>query len=119
MMRGQQAIPDIVCRWQQTHVQTEDHWLRLIERMSHGMFNPTMLPSEAEIATIETPTLIVWGDRDQFLPVEQAVTLYRWLPNAQLAVIPDADHFVTRTHQAEYGRLVTNFLDALFQRESK
>jgi pimeloyl-ACP methyl ester carboxylesterase len=118
MSRAQQTIPDIVALWQQTHVQTEDHWLRLIERMSHGMLNPTLVPTEAEIAAIGTPTLIVWGDRDQFLPVEQAVTLYRWLPDAQLSIIPNADHFVTRTHQAEFGGIVSRFLATLFQRES-
>jgi pimeloyl-ACP methyl ester carboxylesterase len=108
--RGQKAIPDIIARWQQTHVQTPDHYIRLLERNSHGMFKSNVMPSQRELATIATPTLIVWGDRDQFLPVEQAITLYRWLPNAQLAIIPNADHLVTRTHQGEFGRIVTNFL---------
>ena len=119
LARAQQTIPDIVARWQQTHVQTEDHYIRLIERMSHGMFKSATMPSKAELATIETSTLIVWGDRDQFLPVEQAVTLYRWMPTAQLAVIPNADHMVTRTHQAEFGRIVTNFLDNLSHGETR
>jgi UDP-N-acetylglucosamine 2-epimerase (non-hydrolysing) len=35
--------------------------------------------------------------------VEEAVTLYRWLPNARLSIIPNADRFVTRTHQGEFG----------------
>jgi pimeloyl-ACP methyl ester carboxylesterase len=32
------------------------------------------------------------------------------LPNAQLAIIPHADHFVTRTHPAQFGQLVADFL---------
>lgn len=74
------------------------------------MLNPPRLSQET-VSTIEAPTLIVWGDRDQFHPVEEAVTLYRWLPNAQLAIIPNADHFVTRTHQGEFSQVVANFLD--------
>jgi pimeloyl-ACP methyl ester carboxylesterase len=76
------------------------------------------MPSPRDLATIATPTLIVWGDRDQFLPVEQAITLYRLLPNAQLAIIPNADHFVTRTHQGEFGRIATNFLETVSQHAS-
>jgi pimeloyl-ACP methyl ester carboxylesterase len=100
-------------------VKPQDPCIRLIERMSHSMFKSATMPSKAELAIIETSTLIVWGDRDQFLPVEQAVTLYRWMPTAQLAVIPNADHMVTRTHQAEFGRIVTNFLDNLSHGETR
>lgn len=50
--------------------------------------------------------------------IEEAVTLYRRLPNARLAVIPKADHFVTRTHPGEFGRIVTNFLTSLLQAQS-
>ena len=112
--RAQQTVPHLLASWRQTHTQTADHWLRLLERLSHLMLNPPPLSSEAT-RSIETPTLIVWGDRDQFHPAEKAVKLYRWLPHAQLAIIPNADHFVTRTHQEGFGRVVTNFLAALAQ----
>jgi len=59
---------------------------------------------------IDTPTRIIWGDRDQFLPIELAVEVYRALPNAQLAIIPNAGHFVTRTHEAQFRQIVTDFL---------
>jgi 3-oxoadipate enol-lactonase len=117
--RGQKAIPDIIARWQQTHRQTPDHYMRLLERNSYGMFKSNVMPSPRDLAAMATPTLIVWGDRDQFLPVEQAVTLYRLLPKGQLAVIPNADHFVTRTHPGEFGRITTKFLEDLSQREPK
>jgi pimeloyl-ACP methyl ester carboxylesterase len=89
----------------------------LVLGLSHAMLNPPPLTQET-VQHLEAPTLLVWGDRDQFLPVEEAVTLYRWLPNAQLAIIPNADHFVTRTHQGEFGRIVTNFLETVSQRAS-
>jgi pimeloyl-ACP methyl ester carboxylesterase len=116
--RGQQAVPHLIALWQQTHTQTADHWLRLLGRVSHLMLNPPPFSKET-VKTIATPTLIVWGDRDQFVPVEQAVTLYRWLPNARLAVVSNADHFVTRTHPAQFGRIVVDFLDDLIQQDSK
>jgi pimeloyl-ACP methyl ester carboxylesterase len=83
------------------------------------MLNPSPLMPPEELAGIKVPALVIWGDRDHLLPVEQAVEVYRALPNAQLAVIPNADHFVTRTHQAEFGRIVTNFLDNLSHGETR
>jgi pimeloyl-ACP methyl ester carboxylesterase len=111
--RGQQVIPHLIAEWQQTHAQFEDHWLRLLERRSHAMFNPPMLMPPEELTAIAAPALVISGDRDQFLPVEQAVAVYRALPNAQFAVIPNADHFVTRTHRAQFGQLMADFLATL------
>jgi pimeloyl-ACP methyl ester carboxylesterase len=112
LARGQQVVPHLIAEWQQTHAQFEDHWLRLLERRPHAMFNPPLLMPPEELAAIAAPTLVIWGDRDQFLSVEQAVAVYRALPNAQLAVIPNADHFVTRTHRAQFGQLMADFLSA-------
>ena len=72
------------------------------------MINPT-LPADDDIKQIAVPTLIIWGDRDQFLPVDDAVELYRLVPNAQLAVVPNADHFVTRTNVKLFAELVKEF----------
>jgi pimeloyl-ACP methyl ester carboxylesterase len=111
--RGQQVVPHLIAEWQQTHTQFPDHWLRLLERRSHAMFNPPQLMPPEELVAIEAPTLVIWGDRDQFLPVEEAIGVYRALPNAQLAIIPNADHFVTRTHRAQFGQHMADFLATL------
>jgi pimeloyl-ACP methyl ester carboxylesterase len=73
------------------------------------MINPT-LPAEDDLKQISVPTLIIWGDRDQFLPVEDAVELYRLIPNSQLAVLPNANHFVTRTKVMLFAELVKEFV---------
>lgn len=41
---------------------------------------------------LSTPTLVVWGDRDYLLPVQQAHAAVRRLPNGQLSVFPDCGH---------------------------
>lgn len=72
------------------------------------MLEPPVLPL-TDLACIETPVLVIWGDRDQFAPVEQ----YRALPHAQLDIVPGADHFVTRTHQPQFAHRVAELLLAL------
>lgn len=109
---AEKNIPELVALWKAEHAQSEDHWKSLITQLSHEMVNPP-LPSEEELKQIDVPVLILWGDRDQFLPVEDAVDLYRLLPDAQLSVIPNADHFVTRTRVEEVAKLIEEFSGSL------
>jgi pimeloyl-ACP methyl ester carboxylesterase len=48
-----------------------------------------------DLATIETPTLILSGDRDEFCSVEEAITAYRELRYGELAILPDTGHVIT------------------------
>ena len=46
----------------------------------------------ATLSTITARTLIVHGDRDPLYPVEQAVELFRGIPDASLWVVPNGGH---------------------------
>lgn len=107
--QAEKSIPQLIDLWKMEHVQSPTHWKELITQLSFEMLNPT-LPAEDDIKKITVPTLIVWGDRDQFLPVEDAVKLYRLISNARLAVVPNADHFVTRTKVMLFADLVKEFV---------
>ena len=91
------------------HAQGADHWKTLLTQVSYEMLEPT-LPSHDDLKKIKVPTLIIWGDRDQYLPVEDALELYRLLPNAELAVLPNADHSISRTRVEQFANLVKEFL---------
>ncbi|MGH7804140.1 MAG: alpha/beta fold hydrolase [Candidatus Binatia bacterium] len=49
----------------------------------------------------ESPTAIVWGDRDPYCPPATAEELARLLPNATLEWLPGARHFVMEERAAE------------------
>lgn len=72
-------------------VQGAGAWRRLmpaiVEMVEH---QPVVSP--ADLRRAEVPALVVVGDRDPFVPVPQAWQLVRQLPDARLAVIPDAGH---------------------------
>jgi pimeloyl-ACP methyl ester carboxylesterase len=107
--QAEKSIPQLINLWKTEHVQSPSHWKELLTQLSFGMVNPT-LPADDDLKRITVPTLIIWGDRDQFLPVEDAVALYRLVPRAQLAVVPDADHFVSRTKVMLFAELVKEFV---------
>jgi pimeloyl-ACP methyl ester carboxylesterase len=107
--QAEKNIPQLINLWKTEHVQSPSHWKELITQLSFGMVNPT-LPAEDDLRKITVPTLIIWGDRDQFLPVEDAIALYRLIPRAQLAVVPNADHFVSRTKVTLFAEFVKQFV---------
>jgi pimeloyl-ACP methyl ester carboxylesterase len=47
----------------------------------------------ADFAKISDPALFWCGDRDVFCPPEHSLQMYRMVDKAELAVIPNADHF--------------------------
>jgi pimeloyl-ACP methyl ester carboxylesterase len=72
-------------------VQGPGGWRRLLAALMGevGAELPVTLP---ELRRILAPALIAVGDRDPFVPVPQAVALFRQLPDARLLVVPDGGH---------------------------
>jgi pimeloyl-ACP methyl ester carboxylesterase len=46
-----------------------------------------------DLRGIAAPALVLAEDRDELIPLDLMVALYRALPNAELAICPQADHF--------------------------
>ena len=66
--------------------------------------------SNEELASIKAPILIVLGDHD-FVRVEHAVETFKLIPNAELAVIPSASHFVLFSESERVIPIVKHFLE--------
>ena len=45
---------------------------------------------------VTMPTLIVWGDEDKLIPVQQAPVWRKFIPNAEVMVVKGAGHIVHR-----------------------
>ena len=45
-----------------------------------------------ELRGIQTPVLVLAGDRDELVPLDLSVSLYRALPKAELAICPQLSH---------------------------
>lgn len=59
---------------------------------------------------VTSPTLIVWGRDDRFLPVAAGEALHRTIPGSRLTVLPDAGHLPMWERPDEVNRLITEFL---------
>jgi pimeloyl-ACP methyl ester carboxylesterase len=67
--------------------------------------------SPDDLRAIQSPVLITLGDRDG-IRVEHVVEMYRLIPNAQLAVFPNATHFMIFQDPDKLLGTVATFLDA-------
>jgi pimeloyl-ACP methyl ester carboxylesterase len=68
-----------------------DYWRILMGQIARLWWTPLDYTYD-DLSKIGVPTLIFAGDRDTGVGVEQAVEMYRGIPKAELAIIPNADH---------------------------
>jgi pimeloyl-ACP methyl ester carboxylesterase len=66
--------------------------------------------SNEELASIKAPVLIALGDHD-FVRLEHALETFKLIPNAELAVIPDAGHFAPYSEPERVIPVVKHFLE--------
>jgi len=68
------------------------YWKTLLTQASQCWWDPPV-HTQTDFAKITDPVLFWCGDRDVFCPPEQSLEMYRMVNKAELAVIPNADHF--------------------------
>jgi len=73
------------------HTGGEPQWRTLVQ-LTAPMWLAYAGLTEDEVRRIEVPVLLFTGDRDEMVPLDMTLSLYRALPNAELAVAPGADH---------------------------
>jgi pimeloyl-ACP methyl ester carboxylesterase len=60
--------------------------------------------------TMRTPTRIVWGDNDRWLPVEVSAAIQARLPTADRVLIPAAGHFSPEDQPTRVAEAIIDFL---------
>ena len=58
----------------------------------------------------ETPTLIVWGERDPIIPVEHGLAAHELLPNSRLELFERAGHFPQLDDPLRFAELLGEFI---------
>lgn len=85
-------------------------WKQLLPAIADLMIdlgkNP---PLENNFATITTPVQIMVGDKDNMVTLEESSRVYRSLPNAKLAVLPDTKHPMDKVRPDLLLNLIKDF----------
>lgn len=61
------------------------------------------------LSRVRCPILIIYGDRDELFDLEQAFSMYRHLPSAELCVIPCCGHLPNEEKPQEFNRETLSF----------
>ena len=105
----EQKVPAFAAQLQQRHAQ---HWKLLLERtaallLSLGKNNALQLE---DYATINTPCLLLLGDRDKMISTEETFEVYKQLPNAQLGMLPATAHPIEQVNVNTLAFFIQQFI---------
>lgn len=78
-----------------------------MQKIFLNTINEDLLP---EVSAIDKPTLMIWGERDDEVPVSVAKRMKDQLSNAKLLVVPGAGHFVHNDEPALVESEIEAFL---------
>jgi pimeloyl-ACP methyl ester carboxylesterase len=93
LARIEQGLPGLVDSLRNLHDvwQRPDYWKTLVSQ-TWQMWNAPLGYRPEDFKFVTAPTLVLLGDRDELLPIEEAVALYRALPTAELGIVPNTGH---------------------------
>lgn len=76
---------------------------------------PSLLDKGRELASVAAPVMLMLGDRDSGC-VEPTLFMWRTIPGARLAVLPNAGHCINLEEPEHFNRLLVDFLDQTGER---
>ena len=62
------------------------------------------------LASVKSPVIVIYGDRDQVFDLEQALAMHRHLEKPELCIIPDCGHLPNEEKPQDFNREVLNFI---------
>lgn len=79
-------------------------------KQTNQLYDQTTV-SQPLFETIHAPVLVLAGEKDVNAPLDTVIAVYKILPNAQLAIIPNAPHPVFRVNFEAVWASITPFLE--------
>lgn len=99
-------VPAFAAALEEMHAPND--WKDILQRTANmliemGRDNPLKPEDYKEI---KIPSLIMLGDRDRMVTLEETVTIYKSLPDAQMAMLPGTPHPVEQVNPALVSYLI-------------
>jgi pimeloyl-ACP methyl ester carboxylesterase len=102
-------VPAFAAALAQRH--SPNDWKELMNRtkdMLIAMGNDNPLKLE-DYKAIENPSLIMLGDRDKMITLDETLAVYKTLPNAQMAMLPDTQHPIEQVDVQHLAYMIQRF----------
>ncbi|HEX5153257.1 MAG TPA: alpha/beta fold hydrolase [Parafilimonas sp.] len=88
-------------------------FMRMVNQYGDPLFTPDVL------STIKAKWLVVQGDNDEPVPLEQALVMHQYIPNSRLWIVPNGGHlpYLVPDIQAEFLRVSLEFLNGKWDKK--
>ncbi|MBO9205154.1 MULTISPECIES: alpha/beta fold hydrolase [Niastella] len=106
----QEKVPAFAEQLQQRHAPV--NWTSLLDKTKELLINlGTNNTLQLEDYTgINTPCLVLLGDRDKMVTLEETLAVYKQLPNAQLGVLPATPHAFEQVNLSLLAFMIRKFI---------
>jgi pimeloyl-ACP methyl ester carboxylesterase len=84
-----------------------------VQQTAKQIIPPDMEAMIARYKTVRIPTLIIWGEQDEVVPLEGGRNFKRDIPDSVLVILPRCGHIPQEEEPLETRRLITEFLKEL------
>jgi pimeloyl-ACP methyl ester carboxylesterase len=106
----QEKVPALAKLLQQRHAPND--WLVLLDKTRQlltdlGKQNTLQLE---DYATINTPCMVLLGDRDKMVTLEETIAVYKQLPNAQWGIMPGTPHALEQVNMQLLTEMIKAFI---------
>jgi len=108
--RSKKKIPSFAAALKERH--HPQNWKLVLEKtieMLAEMGDNNPLQPE-DYLTIGQPALLMLGDRDKMVTLEETLAVYKDLPDAQLSVIPNTPHPIELANTKRLAFEISSFL---------
>ncbi len=106
----EEKLPDFAAALQKRHA--PNNWKTVLEKteamlIEMGKDNPL---KRGDYPSVQHPVLIMLGDRDKMVSLDETTEVYINLPSAQLAILPNTAHPIEMVNQARLAYEIRSFL---------
>lgn len=107
----EQKVPAFAAALRERHASHD--WKQVLSATATLMHELGRQPalSPDDYAAITVPCLLMLGDRDQMVSLQETLEVYKALPQSQLAVLPCTPHPIEKTDPALLSVLVQRFIN--------
>lgn len=74
-------------------------------------FTPNEFKITKKLKSIQIPTLLIWGEKDTWIPLENGKQMHRFLPNSKLVILENSGHVPMEENPKESVLILKDFLN--------
>jgi pimeloyl-ACP methyl ester carboxylesterase len=100
-----EILPDEYAKSYKDKSPNPNHWEEFVYDSKEMWLQDIWIPREI-LPKINSKVLVLFGDRDQFIPLNHSIEIYKDLPNSELCILPNTYHDIFNNSKATNSVLI-------------